>query len=118
MASSSTKSMGNCVQTCTICHEKAKEIRQKDGDDQGARLAIGPSLEEEVDIKEGGFQVKMVLSKEELSWLLLQLEDKGGKSLKDALEEIENWRNNKANCKSWKPSLESIMEAPELVQSV
>jgi hypothetical protein len=52
-----------------------------------------------------------VLTKEELEWLLFQLKVNGGKKLEDVLGEIERGRSMKV--KTWKPSLESIMESPE-----
>ncbi|RVW43139.1 hypothetical protein CK203_078707 [Vitis vinifera] len=47
------------------------------------------------------------------------LKDKGGKSLEDVLREIERGRSSAATAgkvEGWKPSLESIMESPEVVE--
>ncbi|KAH7510904.1 hypothetical protein FEM48_Zijuj11G0014400 [Ziziphus jujuba var. spinosa] len=48
-----------------------------------------------------------------LEWLMLQLKNKGGKSSEDVLEKIERSREK---AEGWKPSLESIMECPEVVE--
>ncbi|KAH7513742.1 hypothetical protein FEM48_Zijuj11G0013700 [Ziziphus jujuba var. spinosa] len=50
---------------------------------------------------------------EELEWLMLQLRNRGGNSLEDVLEKIERGRQKDEGCK---PSLESIMECPEVVE--
>ncbi|CAL1386521.1 unnamed protein product [Linum trigynum] len=73
-----------------------------------------------------GTKVKIVLTKEELDWLMYELKVKnsggeGGstKKLEDALAEIERNRALKSasvnSC--WQPSLESISECPEDVGS-
>lgn len=58
-------------------------------------------------------RVKLVLTKDELDWLLLQMKNNSleGKRLEDVLGEIEKSR---VNGKRWKPCLESIMETPEV----
>lgn len=66
--------------------------------------------EEEEGIEKGGLKIKILLTREELEWLLLQLKEKGGKGLEEVLVEIERGRGKN---EGWKPSLESIMEIPE-----
>lgn len=77
----------------------------------------------------GVARVKIVLTREELEWLMLQLSDssnsKGGvgsmkRSLEEILGEIERGRTSKssssrtAEAAAWRPSLESIMEIPDV----
>ena len=65
--------------------------------------------------------MKVVLTKEELKWLILELNKKGeagGVRLEEMLEEIERGRREQKveDEMGWKPSLESILEAPELLE--
>lgn len=65
-----------------------------------------------------GLRVKMVLTKEELQWLMMQLSNRdgnGGKRIEDVLGELEKGRK-KVSGHSWKPSLDSITEIPEVVE--
>lgn len=57
--------------------------------------------------------MKVVLTKEELKWLIFQLNKKGGMKVEQVLEEIEKGRQK---VEGWKPSLESILEAPEMLE--
>lgn len=57
--------------------------------------------------------MKVVLTKEELKWLIFQLNKKGGMKVEQVLEEIEKGRKK---VEGWKPSLESILEAPEMLE--
>jgi hypothetical protein len=59
-----------------------------------------------------GVSMKIVLTKEELKWLIFQLNNKGMK-VEQVLEEIEKGRQK---VEGWKPSLESILEAPEILE--
>ncbi|CAK7335719.1 unnamed protein product [Dovyalis caffra] len=100
--------MGNCIKPSTR--------RQHEEDDNMEELH---QEKKELDfLKESGnfekgasVKVKIVLTKEELEWLMFQLKANGGKKLEDVLEEIERGRSMKV--KPWKPSLESIIESPE-----
>jgi len=69
-----------------------------------------------VKVNEGknGLSMKVVLTKEELKWLILQLKEKKGVSLEEMVAEIERGREEKVE--GWKPSLDSIMEAPEMLE--
>ncbi|KAK4748662.1 hypothetical protein SAY87_015248 [Trapa incisa] len=78
-------------------------------------------------------RVKVVLTREELEWLMLQLRDsKGGsvgsrkRSLEEILGEIERGRSSKSSSSPsrtaaaaaaavWRPSLDSITEIPEVL---
>jgi hypothetical protein len=60
-----------------------------------------------------GVSMKIVLTKEELKWLIFQLNKKGGMKVEQVLEEIEKGRQK---VEGWKPSLESILEAPEMLE--
>ncbi|GMN31573.1 hypothetical protein TIFTF001_003317 [Ficus carica] len=120
--------MGNCMETC-IKRSQAKEMQaeqqqrqEEEEEDQRQRetdqMKSGFVKERGLGEK-GNLRVKIVMTKEELEWLMVQLNTKGGKSLEDVLVEIERGRG-KVECTStttsWKPSLESIMECPELVE--
>ena len=59
-------------------------------------------------------KVKLVLTKDELQWLLLQLKKDQGRKLEEVLGEIEKSRLRGENVTKWKPCLESIMESPEV----
>ncbi|GJY03615.1 hypothetical protein Tco_0369555 [Tanacetum coccineum] len=59
-------------------------------------------------------KVKLVLTKDELQWLLLQLKKDQGRKLEEVLGEIEKSRLRGENFTKWKPCLESIMESPEV----
>ncbi|XP_061961432.1 uncharacterized protein LOC133682170 [Populus nigra] len=91
--------MGNCI--------KPSARRQHEEDDNMKELH-----QEKKNFEKGSsLKVKIVLTKEELEWLMFQLKVNGGKKLEDVLGEIERGRSMKV--KTWKPSLESIMESPE-----
>ncbi|KGN53406.1 hypothetical protein Csa_015211 [Cucumis sativus] len=101
--------MGNCVEVLS---------RQREEDGTTTTTSTREMEERE---KKGGMRIKVVLRKEELEWLTEQIKEKGGKCLEELLEEIERGRREKTvmNCSiqynvSWKPSLESIMECPEI----
>lgn len=81
--------MGNCIERC-----------------KRTSSSVGPEVKSEE--KNGKMQrIKIVLTKEELEWLMLQLNEK--KNIEDVLGEIQRSRDT-AN---WKPSLDSILETPD-----
>lgn len=105
--------MGNCVETC----------RQED---PRSRTDMTDVLEKGPKGGSSGVQVKVVLTKEELEWLLLRLSTTttrlgssgglGNDKLEEFLGQIESARKARRKLNvdvSWKPSLESITEAPE-----
>ncbi|KAJ6933749.1 hypothetical protein NC651_008985 [Populus alba x Populus x berolinensis] len=91
--------MGNCI--------RSSKIRQHEEEDNMEELH---QEKKETRIKGVSLKVKIVLTKEELEWLTFQLKVNGGRKLEDVLGEIERGR---MRVKTWKPSLESIMETPE-----
>lgn len=95
--------MGNCMETCSPRPEEA-EVKPAVGQESG--VGVG---------KEGGFKVKILLTRGELEWLMLQM-DKGEKRLEDVLTEMgrERRREGAGKAQGWKPSLESIIEVPEV----
>ena len=96
--------METCIQKQQADEEKPQKQQESGKKDRGS-----------YGIESGRMRVKLVLTKDELDWLLLQLKDKKGKRLEDVLEEIEKGRMaGKSVVAGWKPSLESIMETPEL----
>ncbi|KAG5070279.1 hypothetical protein JHK85_002656 [Glycine max] len=96
------KIMGNCMETYTI----GEKQQQEEGEEERGGFV------------KNGLSMKVVLTKEELKWLILELKDKGGVRLEQMLEEIERGRREQKveDEMGWKPSLESILEAPELLE--
>lgn len=101
--------MGNCMETCRERHEEGEEDERNE--------------EEEIKGSGYGVRVKIMLTKEELEWMMFQLKEKGGKSLEDVLRDIERARSSSSSpaavawkVEGWKPSLESIMESPEVFE--
>ncbi|XP_022136656.1 uncharacterized protein LOC111008308 [Momordica charantia] len=97
--------MGNCVEAVWKPEEAAEEEKKE---------------------MKGGMRIKVVLTKEELEWLMEHINERGGRNLEDLLEEIQIERGRRSRkvisrealdfntSASWKPSLESIVECPEL----
>lgn len=127
--------MGNCAETCKrrgceeICKEpeafRPQEIKNRKTAARGgsaAKISVDPSGK--IDGGGGGrVRVKILLTKEELELLLIQLgRRKGGpkSNLEQVLGEIERGRRRNSSFReaadvgSWKPSLDSIMEVPEV----
>ncbi|KAG6636593.1 hypothetical protein CIPAW_11G121300 [Carya illinoinensis] len=94
--------MGNCMETYTQ-RQQAEGMQQQQQQQEGYESSF----------KQGGIRVKIVLTKEELEWFMLQLKNKEGKVLEDVFREIERGRSK---VEGWKPSLESIMESPEVLE--
>ncbi|KAK9059336.1 hypothetical protein SSX86_021956 [Deinandra increscens subsp. villosa] len=95
--------MGNYMETCIQKENKPEEVQQKVGEEKG-----------NFGMESCRMRVKLVLTKGELEWLLLQMKNKlEGKRLEDVLGEIEKSRMSGKSVAGWKPSLESIMETPE-----
>lgn len=102
--------MGNCMETSTCSYEE--EIQQQtEQKKQEERAAAEQEQEKGGFVKQGSFRMKLLLTREELEWLLFQLKEKGGKRLEDVLVEMESVKERN---EGWKPSLESIMESPEI----
>ncbi|KAL5208455.1 hypothetical protein ABZP36_032890 [Zizania latifolia] len=97
--------MGNCLQTSG-----------GSGDGVTRRRITGGGEEED----EGSvLKVKMVLTKAELEWLMAQLKA-GDRRLEDVLQEMARKRDDGLPAggggggDGWRPSLESIVEYPEM----
>ncbi|KAK4262895.1 hypothetical protein QN277_028390 [Acacia crassicarpa] len=96
--------MGNCMERSSDENrwqeqEEKEEVKQK-------------QVEEEDGEGKKRMRIKVVLTREELQWLLLQLNQKQGIGLDQVLEEIQRSREKVEQ--GWKPSLESILEIPEV----
>lgn len=101
------------METCTERQQGEDQMQQQKHEQEERQNEIRFVKEKESNLsKDGNIRVKIVLTKEELEWLMLQLKDRGGKSLEDVLEEIQRSRAKVEE--GWKPSLESIMECPEV----
>ncbi|XP_043698354.1 cilia- and flagella-associated protein 251-like [Telopea speciosissima] len=120
--------MGNCLETCRESQQQEGVKKQQQQQQQQHEVeAKGSGFieeeeeaeeeEEKKDVGKGGLRVKIVLTKEELEWLMFQLKEKekekGRKCLEDLLEELEEGRGR---TEAWKPSLESILESPEMLE--
>ncbi|KAI3812803.1 hypothetical protein L1987_17515 [Smallanthus sonchifolius] len=101
--------MGNYMETC-IQRKPAEEETLQHQDKQEAGKAASDTLCKE----SSTMKVKLVLTKDELQWLLLQLKKDEGRKLEQVLQEIEKSRSAGESVTKWKPSLESIMESPEI----
>ncbi|GFQ07715.1 hypothetical protein PHJA_002915500 [Phtheirospermum japonicum] len=97
--------MGNCIEKSN--NSPQTEIIKKPFDEEENK-----SDKE----KSGNMRIKIVLTKEELEWLMVQLENKGGKKVEDVLDEIQ--RNREKSQVAWKPSLDSIIESPEVPEAM
>lgn len=108
--------MGNCMETFTFYQEKDETKKDQDqevDENQGDFVKESRGFEDATKVR-----IKVVLTKEELEWLVFELENqKNEKSLEDILEEIESSRESyRGKIVSWKPSLESIKESPEVIE--
>lgn len=106
--------MGNCMETCTLRQVEIQKQQLHQEEETGRSSSSGFVKINDDDKGKNGQRVKVVLTKEELKWLILQLNDKGGMRLEQVLREIERGREDQVE--GWKPSLESILEAPEMLE--
>ncbi|XP_055821845.1 uncharacterized protein LOC129890298 [Solanum dulcamara] len=110
--------MGNCMETCLLHREEELEDQIVHEQEMEGEIV---KAEENVVEKNNIMRIKMVLSKEELESLFVQLKLNEGKSLEEFLGEIEMERRirreNRKDSK-WKPSLESIIESPKIQEMV
>ncbi|XP_072983458.1 uncharacterized protein [Typha latifolia] len=98
--------MGNCMEKSAASQamQKVKEPEERLMQGSGGDLVA----------KEGGFKVKILLTRGELEWLVVQLK-KGERRLEDVLMEMGKEVNrDKSKALGWKPSLESIVEGSEV----
>ncbi|KAI3703476.1 hypothetical protein L1987_73573 [Smallanthus sonchifolius] len=96
--------MGNYIETCI-----QREVEREEKPQQESGITRG-----NFGMESSRMRVKLVLTKDELEWLLLQMKSKEGKRLEDVLREIGKSRMRGKSGAGWKPCLESIMEAPEV----
>lgn len=91
--------MGNCIET-TCTHNEEEE--------------------EEEEMKNGSMRIKIVVTKEELDWVLFQMKSRDGKrQLVDVLGEIQRSRaqnTTSVNGGGWSPCLETIIESPHQME--
>ncbi|KAJ0104592.1 hypothetical protein Patl1_17525 [Pistacia atlantica] len=88
--------MGNCMQ-------RGRERREEEAMQQQQEEGTKGFVKESVDCVKGGsggLKVKIVLTKEELQWLMIQLKKNEGKRLEDVLAEIGRERGK---VEAWKP---------------
>ncbi|KAI3727727.1 hypothetical protein L6452_16345 [Arctium lappa] len=110
--------MGNYMETCIQRKEEIPQQQQQQQQQQEEQQKQG---EQEKQESSDGFskgssrmRVKLVLTKDELQWLLGQLKKDEGRKLEEVLGEIEKSRLRGESVAKWKPCLESIMESPEV----
>lgn len=104
--------MGNFMETCM-----QRPLQEEEMMGQEQEAASGEFFKENG--LEKSMRVKIVLTKEELEWLLFQLQIRGGNGgLQAFLEEMEMRSREKAFAAGWKPSLESITECPEVPETM
>ncbi|KDP25296.1 hypothetical protein JCGZ_20452 [Jatropha curcas] len=109
--------MGNCIKPSSMKKQQEEDFEMEKyrdyGDEEQEFEKENGSFDSENNSK-NGVKVKIVLTKEELEWLMFQLTvSNGGKKLADVLQEIERERVKGKVRTCWKPSLESIIESPE-----
>ncbi|KAK4845019.1 hypothetical protein QYF36_027347 [Acer negundo] len=108
--------MGNCMERFRGSEENMvkMEEEQQQGDQTRNKLRFVKEMSDDDELVKGGVKVKIVLRKEELEWLMFQLKNNQGKKLEEILGEIEKGRLREKVVEAWRPSLESIMETPEV----
>ncbi|CAL9119442.1 unnamed protein product [Musa textilis] len=84
----------------------------------GWRDVLHGKVEEEMEKEkgDGSCEVKILLTRKELAWLELRLKEKGEQRLEDVLVEMgrEMQKERGKSRGGWKPTLESIVEIPEV----
>ncbi|KAL8201014.1 hypothetical protein R6Q57_012353 [Mikania cordata] len=100
--------MGNYLETC-IQRKPAEEETPQQQEKQEPGKTSGTFSKESCTMR-----VKLVLTKDELQWLLVQLKKDHGRKLEQLLQEIEKGRSTGESVTKWKPCLESIMETHEI----
>ncbi|CAM8876395.1 unnamed protein product [Rhodiola kirilowii] len=140
--------MGNCIHTC-LPRSQAQEEHHDDKELKQPRREVDEESEGDVGVRsekrstnesdgqegkvnkelseagkgDGGgvMRLKIVLTREELQWLMMQLNSDKEKRLENMLEEIQRGRKKVvyeggSGNNGWKPSLESIVETPEFLE--
>ncbi|KAL0393676.1 UNVERIFIED_CONTAM: hypothetical protein Slati_4333800 [Sesamum latifolium] len=98
--------MGNCIETCCKNSPAEREMMNMN-QEENPKNGAGSMM-----------RVKVVLTKEELEWLMSQLKNtsEGTRRLEDVLGDIKRSREKISSTThaAWKPSLDSIVESPEV----
>ncbi|KAL2236708.1 uncharacterized protein LOC105179144 [Sesamum indicum] len=99
--------MGNCIETC--CKNSPE-----------GEMMMNQQQEEENPKNGSMMRVKVVLTKEELEWLMSQLKNtEETRRLEDVLGDIKRSREKiSSTTVAWKPSLDSIVESPEVPEGM
>ncbi|KAJ3692135.1 hypothetical protein LUZ60_012485 [Juncus effusus] len=99
--------MGNCIQIrATSIHEKDENMPQVRPKEETLEGDGGGN---------NGVKVKVLLTRAELEWLMAELKS-GEKKLQEVLAEMSKEREREnGRFDGWKPSLESIVECPEML---
>ncbi|KAK3228059.1 hypothetical protein Dsin_007921 [Dipteronia sinensis] len=93
--------MGNCMERFSESGENMKmEEEQQQGDQTRNKLGFVKEMSDDDELVKGGVKVK--------------LKNNQGKKLEEILGEIKRGRPREKVVEPWKPSLESIMETPEV----
>ncbi|KAI3505296.1 hypothetical protein L1887_27348 [Cichorium endivia] len=100
--------MGNYMETCLQKDQREDEKPHEQEKQESGKTQGNYGMES------GKMRVKLVLTKDELEWLLFKLKNKEGQRLEDVLGAIGKSRMTGKSVSGWKPSLESIMETPEV----
>ncbi|CAI9274523.1 unnamed protein product [Lactuca saligna] len=108
--------MGNYMETCIQRKptEEEEEAQEKQKQEQQEKQESYEKTSDTLSKESSKVRVKLVLTKDELQWLLLQLKKNEGRKLEEMLGEIEKSRVTGESVTKWKPRLESIMESPEV----
>ncbi|KAI3787564.1 hypothetical protein L1987_42128 [Smallanthus sonchifolius] len=109
--------MGNYMETCIKRNknlEKHTQQLQQQHQGQQEKQKFGKTSDT-LSKESSTVRVKLVLTKDELQWLLLQLKKDEGRKLEEVLGEIEKSRLTvESSVTKWKPCLDSIMELEPL----
>ncbi|KAH6760940.1 hypothetical protein C2S52_008387 [Perilla frutescens var. hirtella] len=101
--------MGNCIETLRgYCPETEKNRIDQE---EEAKSEVEKGRE-----KSNNVRIKIVLTKEELEWLMFQMQKSQGKKIEDVLGEIQ--RSRERTTAAWKPALDSIVESPEVLEGM
>uniref|UniRef100_A0A1J3DVB9 Uncharacterized protein n=1 Tax=Noccaea caerulescens TaxID=107243 RepID=A0A1J3DVB9_NOCCA len=104
--------MGNCMERWK---QREGEERKRDVRET-AQGSFKPDGADDED-GNGGMKVKIVLTRQELDMFLLQMNRSHGENLmmsKDVMVELEKRIIRTSSSMAWEPSLESIVECPEV----
>lgn len=101
----SLRIMGNCLEPCK---HGQREMEQDHHHQKQEEEEEAGGFGKKGGFEKGGFRVKILVTKEDLGLLLIQLREKGVKRTEDVLVDVGRGRGKS---QGWKPSLESIAES-------